>query len=136
MDSVSLRCYLSASGGSALLRSGAPPQRVGPPACAPEVAVARSDLPSCAAQGLLVHAAAMSLEQLGITQLPEDTYLSFKLLNSQLNPPGRAGLFALRTTQLSIEEMIAGEGGIFGAVAYHADAEDIRGVDSRVSHEA
>ena len=83
-----------------------------------------------------MHAAAMSLEQLGITQLPEDTYLSFKLLNSQLNPPGRAGLFALRTTQLSIEEMIAGEGGIFGAVAYHADAEDIRGVDSRFVRDA
>ena len=80
-------------------------------------------------QALVVHSTAMSLEALGIDQVPDTTLFSFKHLNLQLNPRGRPALFAFRTTPLSIEELIAAPGGVFGVVAYHGDAEDVQNVD-------
>jgi hypothetical protein len=82
------------------------------------------------AQAALVHATGLSLEQLGVSQLPANTRLSFKHLNSQLSPSGTPPLFAFRTTPLSITEMIAAPTGVFVAIAYHGYDEDVEAVDS------
>ena len=77
-----------------------------------------------------MHATGLSLEQLGVSQLPANTRLSFKHLNSQLSPSGTPPLFAFRTTPLSITEMIAAPTGVFVAIAYHGYDEDVEAVDS------
>ena len=81
-------------------------------------------------QALLVNGTGMSLDELGVEQLPVETYLSFKNLNSQLAPAGKPALFAFRTTALDIESLIGLKEGIFGVVSYHGHHEDVRDVHS------